>query len=66
MNERANLIKAELKECRTRAEVEAVSDKYRDEVRAMHADAATKVYAIHILNLKAYILNDFWRRRHGR
>ncbi len=64
MNHRAEIIKNELRACKTRADVEAVSEKYRDEVRALHADPETKVHAIHIVNLKAYILNWFWSRRH--
>lgn len=51
-------IKRAFRACKTTADVHAVADKYRAEVRALHKVRETKVFAIHIINLKDYMLND--------
>ncbi len=58
-NERAEAIKTALRACKTPREIENVSTLYREEVQALHENKATRVHAIQIVNLKAYMLNDF-------
>lgn len=47
-------IKADLEAAKTVAEVLEVADRHRAEVKALAAHPDTKVFAIHISNLKAY------------
>ena len=51
-------IKRAFRACKTTADVHSVADKYRSEVQAMHKVHETKVFAIQIINLKDYMLND--------
>lgn len=50
-------IKDELRACTSAAEVEAVADKRRDDVKALAADPATRVFATHISQMKWYMIN---------
>jgi len=49
-------IKDALRACTTAAEVERVSGQYRADVLAMHKDPETRVFAVQIVNMKAYLL----------
>ncbi len=62
MNPRADHIKQALTACRTPGDIHRVSDQYRAEVQRMHRDPVTRVYAIHVANLKAYLLADMRER----
>lgn len=55
MLDEANRIKDRLRACKTAAEVHKVADEEREAVRSMAK--TDNVLAIHIVNLKAYMLN---------
>lgn len=50
-------IKDELRACTTEAQIDEVADRHRETVKSLAADPKTKVWAIHISNLKFYMLN---------
>lgn len=52
-------IKRALRQCKTAADVHSVADHYRAKVRALHKMPDTKVFAIQILNLKLYLVQQF-------
>jgi hypothetical protein len=56
MNKQSEAIKDALRACTTRAEVEAVSGTHRQTVVDLHSNKDTRIYAVHIINLKAYLL----------
>ncbi len=58
MCEEADAIKADLRACKTPAEIHEVSDRHRERVRALYADKKTRVHALHIANLKQYRLDQ--------
>jgi hypothetical protein len=45
-----------LRNAKTEAEIGRVSDKYRADVKALHADPSRHDRYLHIINLKAYRL----------
>ena len=45
-------IKAALRSAESADEIEQVSDKYREAVRALHDDPDRRVFAIQIINIK--------------
>jgi hypothetical protein len=54
----AQTIQDELDACASIAEVEAVADKYRERVQAMHREGGdAKTLAIHIVHLKHWLIN---------
>lgn len=50
-------MRADLRACTSIAEVEAVADKWRPELKAMGANRETKAYALIVANLKWYMIN---------
>lgn len=56
----------EFRACRTEQQVEAVADRYREALKLIEIDPATKVRAIHIRNMKLYMLKKIRFERAGR
>lgn len=52
-------IKRALRQCKTAGDVHGVADHYRAKVQALHKMPDTKVFAIQIINLKQYLLQQF-------
>lgn len=56
----------DLRACETEDQVEATATKYREAVRLMERDPGKKVRAIHIKNLKQYMLRKIRSEKKGR
>lgn len=58
MNPKVQEIKNALRGCDTPRQIHECSDAYRDDVRKLYADSKTRAEALHIANLKDYLLNN--------
>ena len=54
--ENVTKIKDALRACKNVAEVNAIAKQFRPEVEAMKKDPQLRVFAIHISNLKTYMI----------
>lgn len=54
--DRVTEIKNALRSCKRIVDVNSVADQYREEVKAMHDDPKTRVFALQIINMKFWMI----------